>query len=214
LYRSHTPNPLIRDQRANRVPSPGNVIRRARTLHRVHYLITQLLKIGHDRDALLKVQRDSGAKEVLTEPEFTGMKDWPSDDDKFDGWLNRLEDYNVFVSFPLDLDFAMLRQFPSAYHKAKTGRGPRIPDRATKPKSYAKRVRAACQAVLKSAAAEGLTYSDNEKRAFIWYQHLFLGRGKPSTHILAMNEIPPEDLWKQAPTRLKRLIKRVRKLLK
>jgi choloylglycine hydrolase len=32
LYRSHTPNPLIPDQRANRVPSPGNVIRRARTM--------------------------------------------------------------------------------------------------------------------------------------------------------------------------------------
>jgi hypothetical protein len=38
LYRSHTPNPLIPDQRANRVPSPGNVIRRARTVLR-HILI-------------------------------------------------------------------------------------------------------------------------------------------------------------------------------
>lgn len=181
---------------------------------RVHYLITQLLRVGHKRAALLEVQRTGGKTEELSEKEFAEMKEWDADDEQFKDWLKRLEKYNVFVSFPLDLDFSMLRQFPAAYHKAKTGRGPRIPDSEDDPKGYEKRVQSACQAVLKSEGAEGVTFSENEKRAFIWYQHLFLGRGKPSTHILAMNEIPPEELWEKAPVRLKRLVNRVRKLLK
>lgn len=180
---------------------------------RVHYLIKQLIAVGKPRDTLLGIGEGETAA-VLTDDEFEKMKGWPSDDPNLEGWLNFLEKYDVFVSHPLDLDFAMLRTFPAAYKKAKSGTGPRIPNRKTHPKRHSARVKAACKAVLKSAKATGATFDDDEKHAFIWYQHLFLGRGKPSTHILALNEIPKGDLWKQAPDRLKRLVTRVRKLLK
>ena len=75
------------------------------------------------------------------------------------------------------------------------------------------RVKAACRAVLKSDNALGVTYSEAAREAFVWYQHLFLGRGKPSTHILAVNSIARKEFRQKAPVRLKRLVRRVRELL-
>jgi putative ATP-dependent endonuclease of the OLD family len=180
---------------------------------RVHYLIDQLIRIGHDRNKLLQVTRN-GKSEVLSVDEFAGMKDWPEEDPNLTSWVDMLEGVDVFVSFPLDLDFAMLTQFPSEYQSAKSERGPRIPDRTKSADRFDKRLHSAVQAVLKCETAEGKTYSAAEKESFIWYQHLFLGRGKPSTHILALNAIAPEELGKRAPERLKRLVQRVSSLLK
>jgi putative ATP-dependent endonuclease of the OLD family len=179
---------------------------------RVHYLVEQLILIGHDRKKLLTVTEGDKSR-VLSNAEFVAMKTWDDADGDMAGWVNWLEEYGVYVSFPLDLDYAMLTKFPLAYQAAKTGNGPRIPDRNKKPTAYEERRQAAVRAVLKSPAAEGKTYTDDEKDAFIWYQHLFLGRGKPSTHILALNAIPPDELGKKAPVRLKRLVKRVGELL-
>jgi hypothetical protein len=181
---------------------------------RVKYVLDQLLKLGRPRTALLEYRGDAGKLAVLTDAELQGMAEWDHGNEKaLRSWLACLESQNVFFSYPLDIDFAMLRRFPDAYHAAKTGTGPRNADRAKNPAKYDERVKAACQAVLKSEAAIGETYSDEEKGAFIWYQHLFLGRGKPSTHILALNEINPGCLWTGAPSRLKRLVLRVREIL-
>lgn len=180
---------------------------------RIHYLIDQLEKVGHKRAEVRSVTRN-GITTVLPDEEFEGMKAWDVDGANMDGWANWLEVFNVFVSSPLDLDFAMLRAFPSEYQSAKTGTGPRIPDKTKNPAGYESRIRSAVDAVLKSESAQGKSYTADEKHDFIWYQHLFLGRGKPSTHILAMNSISPEELKQRAPERLKRLVDRVRELLK
>lgn len=182
---------------------------------RVKYVLDQLLKLGKPRATLLKFEREDGTSAVLTDAEFDGMAKWDEKDHKvMRGWLDALESQNVFFSYPLDIDFAMLQCFPAAYHAAKTGRGPRNADRDKDPAAFKKRLKAAREAVLKSEKAKGVTYTSGQKEAFIWYQHLFLGRGKPSTHILALNEIDPPDLWRDAPVRLKRLVRRVRKMLK
>jgi hypothetical protein len=182
---------------------------------RVKYVLDQLLKIGRPRAKLLAWKLDDGTSGVLTDEELKGLKDWDQKDDKLmRSWLDSLEAENVFFSYPLDIDFAMLRRFPAAYHAAKSARGPRIPDRAKDPAAYKKRLKSACQAVLKSESSKGESYTRKQREAFIWYQHLFLGRGKPSTHILALNEIDPNDLWKLAPVRLKRLVRNVRTRLK
>jgi hypothetical protein len=178
---------------------------------RVKYVLDQLLKIGRSRADVLAWERDDGTSGVLSEKEFGELKDWDENDDALmRNWLDGLEAENVFFSFPLDIDFAMLQRFPTAYRAAKSVRGPRIPDRANDPAAYKKRLKAACQAVLKSEASKGLTYTRQQREAFIWYQHLFLGRGKPSTHILALNEIDSDELWNRAPVRLKRLVHNVR----
>jgi putative ATP-dependent endonuclease of the OLD family len=182
---------------------------------RVKYIIDHLLLVGTSKDKLLEVTDKNGRKSVLSDDEFARMPEWDqSNCDDLCRWLHLLEMYNVFFSYPLDIDFAMLQRFPNAYHLAKSDRGPRIPDRKMDAEGFKKRLRSACRAVLKSDQSKGITYSSDQKEAFIWYQHLFLGRGKPSTHILALNEIKPTILWKKAPVRLKRLIGRVQEMLK
>jgi len=181
---------------------------------RVKYVFDQLLAIGRPRRRLLRYVREDGSAVALSDDELEAMVDWDEGDSKtMRAVLRALEGEGVFFSYPLDIDFAMLGQFPAAYHAAKTGRGPRLPAAARDPAAYRRRIRAACQAVLKSESAKGVTYGKAQREAFVWYQHLFLGRGKPSTHILALNAIEPSELWKKAPTRLKRLIRRVRALL-
>ncbi len=181
---------------------------------RIKYVIDQLLAVGRPRDRLLKVTRGDDS-EVLTDQEFQGMATWDESDSKLmRSWLRALEEENVFFSYPLDIDFAMLRKFPACYRAAKSTRGPRLPKRSTDKAAYDKRINAACRAVLKSVTSTGKTYSTKQREAFIWYQHLFLGRGKPSTHILALNHIGEKELWKNAPVRLKRLVRKVRDILK
>jgi len=182
---------------------------------RVKYVMDQLLILGESKRNLLEFEDKHGKKSVLTDEGYAKMLEWSeANHQQLRQWLNALETYNVFFSYPLDIDFAMLRRFPKAYQLAKSGRGPRIPDREKSPDAFKKRLRSACQAVLKSEQSRGITYSRDQREAFIWYQHLFLGRGKPSTHILALNELQPRLLWKKAPVRLKRLIRRVQEMLK
>jgi len=181
---------------------------------RVKYVLDQLLQLGRPRAELLSYDGGDGKTAVLTEKELEEMVGWKEKSTKaLQSWVVDLESQGVFFSYPLDIDFAMLSQFPDAYHAAKSGSGPRNADPAKDPVKYGERLKAACQAVLKSEAATGETYTDDQKAAFIWYQHLFLGRGKPSTHILALNEIGPGDLWMGAPKPLQRLVQRVQKIL-
>jgi hypothetical protein len=75
--------------------------------------------------------------------------------------------------------------------------------------AYARRIARARRAVLKAEGGDGQTYSDDEKHAFIWYSYLFLGRGKPSTHLLALNQLEDDELVEDAPEVLTRLIERI-----
>ena len=46
-----------------------------------------------------------------------------------------------------------------------------------------------------------------------WYRYLFLGRGKPSTHVRVLSAIPSEQLAASAPEALRELIGHVRSKL-
>lgn len=56
-------------------------------------------------------------------------------------------------------------------------------------------------------------YGDNELDNLRWYRYLFLGRGKPSTHIRVLNNIDNKVLSDNAPEELKNLIRCVNKHL-
>jgi len=53
------------------------------------------------------------------------------------------------------------------------------------------------------------TYSSEQVELFPWYTYLFLGRGKPTTHLAALRLIDDATLAKGLPPILKRLIKRI-----
>ena len=121
-------------------------------------------------------------------------------------WLMRLEAEGIFFSSPLDIDFSMLQAFPAAYMAATTGTGPRIP---SDPAEYQGRLEQARFAVLKPEGGPGTTYTAPERAAFIWYHYLFLGRGKPSTHMRALASLDDAAIRASAPDVFKRLLNKI-----
>lgn len=119
-------------------------------------------------------------------------------------WLKALREQKIFFSFPLDIDFAMLRAFPKAYqHLRPGGHGPRTGDDTISRK----------KAVTLKTEGKPKLYGNNYDDEFMWYPYLFLNRSKPETHIAALARIKDVDLVKNAPHELKSLIKYVEKRL-
>lgn len=71
---------------------------------RIKYALKQLIVNGVNKNELLKT--DEG---VMTDKELDEMSGWNIDDVKaMQSWIDFLENYNVFFSAPLDIDFMML----------------------------------------------------------------------------------------------------------
>lgn len=130
-----------------------------------------------------------------------------ADSDLVDGggdhdWLQALREEGIFLSFPLDIDFAMLSAFPEAYQCPNPGgRGPRG---GVEPIWDKKAV------TLKTGGDPDL-YDANYDDEFKWYPYLFLSRSKPETHIAALARIEQHKLAEDAPAELKALIEHVKK---
>ncbi|MBW4853389.1 AAA family ATPase [Bacillus safensis] len=123
-------------------------------------------------------------------------------------WINKLETADVYFSFPLDIDFSMLKSFQEEYQNTMI-KGPRIPgdEQSTQ---YDDKLKGSIQATLKNNDAVAKTYSDDDKKLMIWYNSLFLGRGKPSTHIAALKDVEGTTLLANAPKELLRLLKKIK----
>lgn len=194
---------------------------------RIKYVLKQLIANGYSKDELLKLQ--SG--KVLTDDELEAMSNWKvNDKETMQGWIDFLENYNVFFSAPLDVDFLMLENFETDYKGLLEGNeGPRvlveidrkkeqqkiieIEELAEKPDEYTKRVEEDIRNTLKKEGGDGSTYTEEQKRLMIWYNYFFLNRGKPSTHILALSKLDDLDLLFNLPSVFERLIKVADKLL-
>ncbi|MDN7559137.1 ATP-dependent nuclease [Burkholderia orbicola] len=112
-------------------------------------------------------------------------------------WLRALREESVFFSFPLDIDYAMLRAFPDAYQLPRDGgRGPRASAAAIEEKKAT---------TLKTGGHPDL-YAPEYDEGFKWYPYLFLDRSKPQTHIAALTRIEDEDMAREAPPELRALI--------
>jgi putative ATP-dependent endonuclease of the OLD family len=173
---------------------------------RIHYACSELIKAGVERETILTISNEKGGTKVMDSDAFAKMPEWePTDEKVLTGWTDMLEKMGVFFSAPLDLDFLMLRSFPAQYQAAGGGT-PRIPKDTSK---RAERVQQATTVVLKDGGGDGSTYSDDEKQAFVWYSYLFLGKGKPTTHLLALNRIKRAELAKGMPPVLSRLNKAI-----
>ncbi|MER9002549.1 AAA family ATPase [Mesorhizobium sp. M0862] len=108
-------------------------------------------------------------------------------------WTNFLRQFNVFFSTPLDLDHSMLRAFPVAYQMAEPGR--QGPSAQGDPRT----------AVL-GEAGRGDLYAADQDSLLRWYRYLFLGRGKPSTHVRVLSGLTAAPLAAGAPEELRELL--------
>lgn len=106
-------------------------------------------------------------------------------------WIDFLESYNIFFSTPLDIDYLLLSLFENEYTKVIDGDGPDIPPKKLEYEHY---LQNAVHHTLKSDNREGDYFSRKEKELMIWYKYLFLGRGKPITHVQHLPNIEENRL--------------------
>lgn len=116
-------------------------------------------------------------------------------------WRKLLQGVGVFYSFPLDVDFAMLRAFPGQYRQVH------------EPGGYGPSGKDARSAVF-GEKGQPERYKDTFDEDFRWYRYLFLGRGKPTTHLRALTQISNQHLKENAPPALRLLMKAAVELLK
>lgn len=178
---------------------------------RIKYVIKQLLEAGKPRDSILTSPNGDGTT-VLPKSFVEQMHKRPVNQlDAMAFWIKRFEEHGVFFSAPLDLDFLMLRSFSSAYEVVPEGaEGPEIPEPTDE--DFGDQVELAIRSVLKKGS-DGSTYAEDERAAFFWYRYLFLGRGKPTTHIEALARLTDEEIRNACPAPLKRLIDRMKRHL-
>ncbi|WP_158633683.1 ATP-dependent nuclease [Tautonia sociabilis] len=171
---------------------------------RVKYVCKQLIAAGFDRDKVLEIEDGT----TLDDDDFDGMHTWDvTDHELMGGWIRALEDFDVFFSSPLDIDFLMLEAHPEAYKSvAGEGMGPRVPSDEAKLGAYMADVRAA----VLGESASGETYSTNQEALFPWYRYLFLNKGKPTTHLAALISSVDVGGYDEAPAVLQRLVDRIK----
>ena len=109
-------------------------------------------------------------------------------------WLDHLQNFGVFFAAPLDLDMSMLAAFPDEY-KAEfaDSRGPS--NRGD-----------AITSVLGDNHQERSAALDLD---YATYRYLFLGRGKPVTHVGALTRLTDSQIAAGAPHELRALITHV-----
>ena len=194
---------------------------------RIKYALKQLIVNGVNKNELMKT--DEG---VMTDKELDEMSGWNIDDVKaMQSWIDFLENYNVFFSAPLDIDFMMLEQMEEKYKNIlEATEGPRIDvvkdgsknriliqaienEKNSYPE-YEDRIKKDIRNTLKDEGGDGHTYSSDQHRLMVWYTYFFLNRGKPSTHIAMLSQLDDNILKNNTPPVLKRLIQTAEHLIK
>ncbi|POP54509.1 ATP-dependent nuclease [Zhongshania marina] len=124
-------------------------------------------------------------------PKDHGIPKWNSTESMvrdFDNYLDLLEDRDVYFSYPMDLDFAMLLAYPDAYDVLEDE-----PDVFT------------TNAVLGKSHHEAHQYSEVERQLFSTYHHSFKLGSKPAAHIESLAKLSDVDLLANMPQSLARL---------
>lgn len=194
---------------------------------RIKYVLDQLILNGYEKDKLLKTTTG-----VTSDDEFNKMIHWDSTDcNLLNLWIKHLEQFDVFFSSPLDIDFLMLEHYESVYKGLLSEReGPRImvtEDEITQQKcivevekskktysEYQKRIDKDVRATLKDCGGDGKSYTENQKKLMVWYTYFFLNRGKPSTHIEAFSKMNNEEMLASMPDVIQNIINTAEKKLR
>lgn len=124
-------------------------------------------------------------------PPDHGIPKWDSTKDKvrdYEHYLDLLEDRDVYFSYPMDLDFAMLLAYPDAY-----GVEEEDPEAST------------IKAVLGKSHHDASQYSNDEQKLFSTYHQRFKLGSKPAAHIDALAQLTDEELMADMPASLSRL---------
>ncbi|MBQ8680588.1 MAG: AAA family ATPase [Treponema sp.] len=98
--------------------------------------------------------------------------------------LSLLQKKNVYFSYPIDIDWTMLKEFETEYKFLQDGENePLIPKEEDA--NLVQKNKNAIASVLKtdSETVDLTRLPDNDISLYYWYRYLFLGRGKPISHL-------------------------------
>lgn len=112
-------------------------------------------------------------------------------DPKYKSCIANLEQFGVFFSAPMDLDFSMLRAYPLAYGLA--------PEDLVVPKQ------GQTKSVLGDSHHDRFQYSLIERKHFVAYHKRFKLDSKPKSHIEALSNLTNAQLIAKMPASLNRL---------
>jgi len=142
-------------------------------------------RIKYVNDQLGKYRLDQKLPKDYVIPKWDSTKNMVRD---FDNYLEELEDRDVYFSYPMDLDFAMLLAYPDAYGVVREK-----PDDST------------IVAVLGKSHHDASQYGEDEQKLFGTYHSSFKLGSKPAAHIEALAKLNDEDLLANMPESLGRL---------
>ncbi|HHQ3726110.1 TPA: ATP-dependent nuclease, partial [Streptococcus pneumoniae] len=147
-------------------------------------------------------------------------------------WFNKLEEFNVYFSSPLDIDFLMLQHYKDNYLNTLSPiEGPVVSyndsDGSSKKvklsdldcldrlqlEGFNKRKEEAIRATLKDKSGHGDSFNEEEKELMIWYQYFFLCRGKPTTHMQFLSSISDDELTRNLPPVFEKIVNSAEELL-
>ncbi|HQS67758.1 MAG TPA: AAA family ATPase [Sulfuricurvum sp.] len=173
---------------------------------RIKYSLKQLLEnSNYESETILA---------GMTTEQLDSLHNAPLNEITENSWIEHLKEFDVYFSFPIDLDFMMFEHFPEQYKAlAPRNGGPNIPEVGNE--VYDEKTKQAIAAVLKKEAREidlaDFTQPDHEK--YYWYRYLFLGRGKPTSHLEALAGIPLPDLRANCPSVLEEVVEKIHQKL-
>lgn len=156
---------------------------------RIKTACAQLMENGVRPDQLFQTPSPAGPAADLAAFDTFAAANWTD----IQTWARSLRRFNVFFCEPLDLDYSMLMALQAAYSAPEPGRSG--PSPAGEPRD----------AVLGDRGIHAL-YDSSQDSLLRWYRYLFLGRGKPSTHVRVLSGLDSPALASAAPEELKALL--------
>ncbi|AUH52529.1 ATP-dependent endonuclease [Chromobacterium sp. ATCC 53434] len=164
---------------------------------RIKTTCEQLLSAGVSGEALFKnTLSPNGPEQNIAN--FDGHS--PDDIQGIRSWVRWLSQFQVYFCDPLDLDFTMLQAYSAAYQELDDGmRGPAA---RGEPRD----------SVLGTDGCPEF-YDASYDEPLKWYRYLFLGRGKPSTHVRVLSKIEPDQLAATIPEPLNSLLISVQRII-
>lgn len=164
---------------------------------RIKYAIDQLTLYGTSEQALLP----SG------ERTFQDMLNWDNHDkERMQKWITQLEKFGIYFSNPLDIDFMMLEACLNIYKDT-------LSEREGPQEATLSNLEVETQKALKSEKADTTLYTSKQKGLMPWYVYFFLGRGKPTSHLMAFSGLSEAELLEIVPPVLDALSNAVKTVL-
>lgn len=177
---------------------------------RVKYCIKQLLELGYTLDEI----RNNSISLTLADLEVMHNRGYATQDwSELNIWISLLQNnFNIYFSKWLDLDYSMLIQFETEYKSLivpPESRGPNSLPPETDP-SYSNRVDDVYKGVSIDQSISTTTYNLD---LLNHYKYFFLSKGKPLTHALALQGISNENFLARCPAALIALSRKVSEIL-